>query len=600
MCIASLQPIRTSATSTSSPITKSSGVQGVPAAPVTPVLEGGACHAAAAAAAAAALVNMPVSQRGSSPRVSSSSNYSDDLAASAASKAATTAIFGLRLSSAGGSISSTPSSPPSDTQQGPGSSGSSSSTPFNALKDALTTRKTSKDIKGSKRRSTSSSSSSGNKRRDFNRAADTYSSGRRNSKEREYFSRNSLSNTPAPSSSYEPVKLSTSSSSVAEGHLSRDQERRTLSQAQPDYRVIDPLPVKMDYKETSPLPAQLTAVTSPSPAKSTASTGTMTTPEVATGRSSTGLQESTVPGLLQLLPEQVLDQAVGDLLVVYKELDKAHNTLEAVLCRSRALEADNVVLRAGYMDVEQQLSWTKEELSAAQSGVSALAAVSLQLQQDNQELGSTVVNLQAELATTQEALVCSQSQAAAAVDKAHNTLEAVMCRSRVLQADFDELRAAYMGMEQELGSTKVELAATQEALVCSQSQAAAAVAQYGALEQACMQAAPVVTQLLQDYDGMAAEALLLSSSNSRLVDTNMEVTAERDEALQGLQLLAECCVAQNAELTRCKEQLASVQSEAAVQMQEMLLLQQSNQQLHTMVAGLQAQCAARDECILAL
>jgi len=30
-----------------------------------------------------------------------------------------------------------------------------------------------------------------------------------------------------------------------------------------------------------------------------------------------------------------------------------------------------------------------------------------------------------------------------------------------------------------------------------------------------------------------------------------------------------------------------VQSEAAVQMQEMLLLQQSNQQLHTMVAGLQ-------------
>jgi len=274
-------------------------------------------------------------------------------------QAATTAIFGLRLSSAGGSISSTPSSPPSDTQQGPGSSGSSSSTPFNALKDALTTRKTSKDIKGSKRRSTSSSSSSGNKRRDFNRAADTYSSGRRNSKEREYFSRNSLSNTPAPSSSYEPVKLSTSSSSVAEGHLSRDQERRTLSQAQPDYRVIDPLPVKMDYKETSPLPAQLTAVTSPSPAKSTASTGTMTTPEVATGRSSTGLQESTVPGLLQLLPEQVLDQAVGDLLVVYKELDKAHNTLEAVLCRSRALEADNVVLRAGYMDVEQQLSWTK-------------------------------------------------------------------------------------------------------------------------------------------------------------------------------------------------------------------------------------------------
>jgi len=99
---------------------------------------------------------------------------------------------------------------------------------------------------------------------------------------------------------------------------------------------------------------------------------------------------------------------------------------------------------------------------------------------------------------------------------------------------------------------QVELAATQEALVCSQSQAAAAVAQYGALEQACMQAAPVVTQLLQDYDGMAAEALLLSSSNSRLVDTNMEVTAERDEALQGLQLLAECCVAQNAELTRCK------------------------------------------------
>lgn len=86
VCIASLQPIRTSATSTSSPITKSSGVQGVPAAPVTPVLEGGACHAAAAAAAAAALVNMPVSQRGSSPRVSSSSNYSDDLAASAASK----------------------------------------------------------------------------------------------------------------------------------------------------------------------------------------------------------------------------------------------------------------------------------------------------------------------------------------------------------------------------------------------------------------------------------------------------------------------------------------------------------------------------------
>lgn len=65
--------------------------------------------------------------------------------------------------------------------------------------------------------------------------------------------------------------------------------------------------------------------------------------------------------------------------------------------------------------------------------------------------------LQAELATTQEALVCSQSQAAAAVDKAHNTLEAVMCRSRVLQADFDELRAAYMGMEQELGSTKVKV-----------------------------------------------------------------------------------------------------------------------------------------------
>lgn len=61
--------------------------------------------------------------------------------------------------------------------------------------------------------------------------------------------------------------------------------------------------------------------------------------------------------------------------------------------------------------------------------------------------------LQVKLAATQEALVVSGGE----LDKAHTTVEAVLFRSRVLEAANAELRAGYVGMEQELRRTKVRM-----------------------------------------------------------------------------------------------------------------------------------------------
>lgn len=60
----------------------------------------------------------------------------------------------------------------------------------------------------------------------------------------------------------------------------------------------------------------------------------------------------------------------------------------------------------------------------------------------------------------------------------------------------------------------------------------------------------------------AAEASLLSASNTTLVETNMELTAERDEALEALGLVVECCKAQSAEQTERFMQCAAERDEA--------------------------------------